>query len=50
MRRFGVTPHAPQSTARIGGSAIDGRTSRHQGHAKSIHACRGIEKIFGSIK
>ena len=50
MRRIGVTPHGAQNTNRPGGSAIDGRTSRHQGYAKSIHARRGIEKVFGWIK
>ena len=33
-----------------GGSAIDGRTTRHEGYAKSINARRGIEKVFGWIK
>jgi IS5 family transposase len=50
MRRLGVTPHVAQNTARSGGSAIDGRTTRHEGYAKSINARRGIEKIFGWIK
>jgi transposase len=50
MRRLGVTPHVAQNTARSGGSAIDGRTTRHEGYAKSIHARRGIEKVFGWIK
>jgi hypothetical protein len=50
MRRLGVTPHVAQNTARSGGSAIDGRTTRHEGYAKSIKARRGIEKIFGWIK
>jgi hypothetical protein len=51
MRRcIGVTPHVAQNTARSGGSAIDGRTTRHEGYAKSIHARRGIEKVFGWIK
>ncbi len=31
MRRLGVTPHVAQNTTRSGGSAIDGRTTRHQG-------------------
>ena len=39
-----------QNTARSGGSAIDGRTTRHKDYAKSIHARRGIEKVFGWIK
>jgi hypothetical protein len=50
MRRIGVTPHVAQNTARSGGSAIDGRTARHEGYAKSINARRGIEKVFGWIK
>jgi hypothetical protein len=49
MRRLGVTPHVAQNTARSGGSAIDGRTNRHEGYAKSINSRRGIEKIFGWI-
>jgi hypothetical protein len=28
----------------------DSRTTRHVGYAKSIHSCRGIEKVFGWIK
>jgi hypothetical protein len=50
MRRIGVTPHVSQNTARSGGSAIDGCTTRHQGYDKSIIARRGIEKVFGWIK
>jgi len=50
MRRIGVTPHVAQNSGRPGGSAIDGRTTRHKGYAKSIHARRGIEKVFGWIK
>jgi hypothetical protein len=50
MRRLGVTPHVAQNSARPGGSAINGRTTRHEGYAKSINARRGIEKVFGWIK
>ena len=50
MRRIGLTPHVAQNTARSGGSAIDGRTTRPKGYAKSINARRGIEKVFGWIK
>ena len=50
MRRIGVTPHVAQNTARSGGSAIDGRTTRHVGYAKLINARRGIEKVFGWLK
>ena len=49
-RRRTVTPHVAQNTARSGGSAIDGRTTRHVGYAKSINARRGIEKVFGWLK
>jgi IS5 family transposase len=50
MRRIAVTPHVAQNTCRPGGSAIDGRTTRHEGYAQSINARRGIEKVFGWIK
>jgi hypothetical protein len=50
MRCIGVTPHVAQNTSRPGGSAIDGRTTRHQGYDQSIHARRGIEKVFAWIK
>jgi hypothetical protein len=50
MRRIGVRAHVSQNTARSGGSAIDGRTTRHEGYAKSIHSSRGIEKVLGSSK
>ena len=50
MRRIGVTPHVDQNAARLGGSAIDGRTTRHEGYSKSINARRGIEKVFAWIK
>ena len=50
MRRIGITPHVAQNISRLGGSAIDVRTSRHKGYAKSINAHRGIEKVFGWIK
>ena len=41
IRCLGVTPHVAQNTARSGGSAIDGRTTRHEGYAKSINARLG---------
>jgi hypothetical protein len=50
LRISGITPHVAQNTARPGGSAIDGRTVRHQGYAQSINARRGIEKVFDWIK
>lgn len=50
MWRIGATPHVAQNTGRLGGSAIDGRTTRHEGYAQSINARRGIETVFGWIK
>ena len=49
-RRLGMTPHVAQNISRLGGSAIDRRTTRHKGYAKLIHARRGIEKMFDWIK
>jgi hypothetical protein len=49
MRRLGVTPHVFQNSGRSGESAIDGRTSRHEGYIGLIHARRGIDKVFGWI-
>ncbi len=37
MRELGTTPHVTQNLTRRGGSAIDGRTTRHEGYAKSQH-------------
>ena len=50
MRYKGITPHISQNTKRKGGSAIDGRTTRHEGYAKSLNARKGIEKVFGWLK
>jgi hypothetical protein len=33
---LGTTPHVAQNLARPGGSAIDGRTTRHRGYANNI--------------
>lgn len=50
MRRIGTTPQVAQNTARAGGSAFDGRTTRHEGYAMSMNARRRIEKVFAWIK
>jgi hypothetical protein len=50
FRRIGVKLHVAQNTSRPCGSAIDGRTTRHEANTKSINARRGIEKVFGWIK
>ena len=49
-RALGVTPHVTQNLSRRGGSAIDGRTTRHAGYAKSQHARPRIEPAFGWLK
>ena len=49
-RDIGVTPHVTQSLTRSGGSAIDGRTTRHEGYAMSQHARPRIEPAFGWLK
>jgi hypothetical protein len=36
-----------QNTARPGGSAIDGHTTRHRGYTNSVNDRRGIEEVFG---
>ena len=50
MRELGATPHVTQNLARPGGSALDARTTRHQGYAKSQHARPRIEPAFGWLK
>ena len=49
-RELGFTPHITQNIARNGGSAIDGRTTRHTSDAKSQHARPRIEPAFGWLK
>jgi transposase len=50
MRELNTTPHVTQNVARPGGSAIDARTTRHDGYAKSQHARPRIEPAFGWLK
>jgi Transposase DDE domain len=49
-RQMNVTPHVAQNTARAGGSAIDGRTTRHAGYAVSQKKRKRIEECFGWMK
>ena len=49
-RRLQVTPHVAQNLARPGGSAIDGRTTRHAGYAVSQKKRKRIEECFGWLK
>jgi transposase len=49
-RHMGVVPHVAQNLARRGGSAIDGRTTRHAGYALSQRKRKRIEECFGWLK
>ena len=50
LRISGITPHVAQNLSRSGGSAIDGRTARHQAYAQSINARKRIGQVYGWIK
>ena len=50
LRDLNVTPPVTHNIARRGGSAIDGRTTRHDGYATSQHARPRIEPAFGWLK
>lgn len=49
-RHLRVTPHVAQNLARRGGSAIDGRTTRHTGYTLSQKKRKRIEECFGWLK
>jgi len=49
-RNLGVTPRVAQNHARPGGSAIDGRTTRHLGYAISQRKRKRIEECFAWLK
>jgi len=49
-RHMRVVPHVAQNDARRGGSAIDGRTTRHAGYAISQRKRKRIEECFGWLK
>jgi hypothetical protein len=44
LRSMNVTPHV---AAKVAGSAIDGRTTRHEGYAISQRIRKRIEEVFG---
>jgi transposase len=50
LRAAGVTPHVAQNTTRRGGSAIDGRSTRHLGYDLSQRLRKRVEEIFGWLK
>jgi len=47
---MGVVPHVAQNHARPGGSAIDGRTTRHPSYSVSQRRRKRIEECFGWLK
>jgi len=49
-RELKVTPHVAQNTNRLGGSAIDERTTRHAGYEISVRVRKRIEQCFGWAK
>ena len=49
-RARNITPHVARNTKRAGGSAIDGRTTRHEGYAVSQRIRKRVEEIFGWMK
>jgi len=50
MRSRGITPHVTANLGHQGGSAIDGRTTRHRGYAISQRLRKRVEEIFGWCK
>ena len=50
LRALGVTPHVAQNDKRRGGSAIDGRTTRHPGYLISQRKRKRVEEVFGWLK
>lgn len=50
IRAIGLVPHVAQNTGRRGGSAIDGRTTRHRSYTISQRIRKRIEEPFGWAK
>jgi transposase len=50
MRHMQATPHVACNEKRPGGSAIDGRTTRHEGYQISQVKRKRIEEVFGWLK
>jgi transposase len=49
-RQMQVTPHVAQNVKRNGGSAVDCRTTRHDGYTISQRKRKRIEECFGWLK
>jgi len=47
VRQMNVTPHVARNEKRPGGSAIDGRTTRHNGYELSQVKRKRVEEVFG---
>jgi hypothetical protein len=50
LRAAGATPPVAQNTTRRGGSALDGRTTRHLGYDLSQRLRKRVEEIFGWLE
>jgi len=50
LRGRKITPHVAANTERRGGSAIDGRTTRHAAYRISQRIRKRVEEIFGWMK
>jgi transposase len=50
LRERRIIPHVAANRERRGGSAIDGRTTRHQGYTLSQRVRKRVEEIFGWMK
>ena len=50
FRAMNITPNVAQNSNRPGGSAIDGRTSRHEGYTVSQKTRKRVEEPFGWSK
>ena len=50
LRGMNATQHVAQNDKRRGGSAIDGRTTRHAGYKVSQRKRKRIEEVFGWLK
>jgi len=50
LRKRKIIPHVARNTGRKGGSAIDGRTTRHGSYAASQRIRKRVEEIFGWMK
>src|SRR5215471_13540141 len=50
VREMNIRPHVSQNLNRAGGSAIDGRTTRHESYLMSQRKRPLVEKAFGWMK